>query len=210
MPNKKLPIKQELFCQEYIIDYNGVEAYIRAGYKAKNRHVAAVQANKLLTKPDIAKKINDLKAQREEKLKVDAEWVLKEAVDLYKMAKGEKAQVYSRYIKPEWVDIEKMPTQIQDLIFEEMESAAFKVWEEETLSKGVQIRKRLDSNDNVLVQVWKEEEWKKEKVHKTNLREANKALEIIGKHVSVKAFEKELDLGDNIKIKVIAPAGFED
>lgn len=153
MASNKLTPKQDLFCQEYIIDHNGVEAYLRAGYKAKNKNVAAVQANRMLSKPNIAKKINDLKEKREEKLKISAEWVLNEAVELYRMAKGEKAQIVSKVINNKIGKVE---------------------------------------------------------IYKTNLREANKALETIGKHTSVKAFEKELDLGDDVKITVIAPAGFED
>ena len=49
----------------------------------------------------------------------------------------------------------------------------------------------------------------KKEVYKTNLREACKALEIIGKHTSIKAFEKEIDLGDNVVITNKPPKEFE-
>lgn len=49
----------------------------------------------------------------------------------------------------------------------------------------------------------------KKEVYKTNLREACKALEIIGKHTSIKAFEKEIDLGDNVLITIKPPKEFE-
>lgn len=59
----KLTGKQERFCQEYIIDWNATQAYIRAGYKAKNDNVAKATASKLLTKPNIKSRIDELKAE---------------------------------------------------------------------------------------------------------------------------------------------------
>lgn len=152
MANNKLTPKQDLFCQEYIKDLNGTQAYYRAGYKAKNDNTARTQAHNLLMKPNIEAKINELKAQREKKLEIDAEWVLNEAIEIYKIAKGEKPHTLSR------------------------------------VKNGVS---------------------EKVEVHKTNLREACKALEIIGKHTSIKAFEKEVDLGDSMIITVKAPKEFE-
>ncbi|WP_262034519.1 terminase small subunit [Acinetobacter baumannii] len=40
--------KQQRFVDEYLIDRNGAQAYIRAGYKVKNEDVAAVMASRLL------------------------------------------------------------------------------------------------------------------------------------------------------------------
>ena len=149
--NKKLTDKQEMFCAEYIIDFNGTQAYYRAGYKAKNDNTARTQAHKLLTKPNIDKKINELKKTREDKLEVNAQWVLEQAIEIFKIAKGELPHTMS-------------------------------------YKKG--------------------DETKKVDIHKTNLREANKALEIIGKHTSVKAFEKEIDLGGSKIFAVTVPAEF--
>lgn len=42
--------KQKLFCREYVKDYNGTQAAIRAGYSPKT---ASVQASRLLKKSDI-------------------------------------------------------------------------------------------------------------------------------------------------------------
>lgn len=42
--------KQIRFCGEYVIDYNGTKAAIRAGYKESN---AASQASKLLQNPEV-------------------------------------------------------------------------------------------------------------------------------------------------------------
>jgi phage terminase small subunit len=45
--------KEQRFADEYLTDYNGSAAYVRAGYKVKNANVAGVQAFKMLRKPKI-------------------------------------------------------------------------------------------------------------------------------------------------------------
>ena len=49
--------KQERFCEEYLIDLNATQAYIRAGYSAKSNDIARVESSKLLTKPNIQQRI---------------------------------------------------------------------------------------------------------------------------------------------------------
>lgn len=50
--------RQELFCQEYIKDFNGTQAAIRSGYSVAS---AKEIASENLTKPNIAAKIKELK-----------------------------------------------------------------------------------------------------------------------------------------------------
>ncbi len=52
--------KQIVFCKEYVKDYNGTQAAIRAGYKESN---AASEASRLLSDPDIIEEIK--KQQRQ-------------------------------------------------------------------------------------------------------------------------------------------------
>ena len=52
--------KQLRFCQEYLIDYNATQSYIRAGYSAKSISIANSEGFKLLNKPIIQKKIAEL------------------------------------------------------------------------------------------------------------------------------------------------------
>lgn len=54
--------KRRRFVEEYRLDRNGARAYRAAGYTAKNAHVAAVEASKLLTKPDIAAAVAEAEA----------------------------------------------------------------------------------------------------------------------------------------------------
>lgn len=67
--------KQETFCQEYIKDLNGSAAAIRAGY---SRRGARRSASRMLTQPHIRARVEELKAQRAEATKMDAEYVLRE------------------------------------------------------------------------------------------------------------------------------------
>ena len=64
-----------MFCKEYLIDLNATQACIRAGYSEKT---ARTIGSKLLTKVDIQKEIDRLKAIREKKVELTAEKVLKD------------------------------------------------------------------------------------------------------------------------------------
>ena len=75
MRNESLTPKQKMFCKEYIVDLNSAQACIRAGYSKKT---ARTIGSKLLTKVDIQKEIDRLKAIREKKVELTAEKVLKD------------------------------------------------------------------------------------------------------------------------------------
>lgn len=83
MATKKLTPKQERFCQEYLVDLNATYAYERTGFAAKNRNVARVLACKLTAKPEIQERISELKQERSERTKVDADYVLNGAKNLF-------------------------------------------------------------------------------------------------------------------------------
>ena len=68
--------KQNRFAEEYLIDLNGAAAYVRAGYKAKNGNVAAVEACKLLRKPNIEVAIEEAAAARSERTGITQDYVL--------------------------------------------------------------------------------------------------------------------------------------
>jgi phage terminase small subunit len=71
----KLTPKQEQFCQEYLIDLNGTQAMIRAGYSEKT---APQIASEYLRKPNVAKRIAQLKAERAKKTQITAATALTE------------------------------------------------------------------------------------------------------------------------------------
>lgn len=74
--------KRELFCKEYIVDLNGTQAAIRAGYSEKTANSIA---SSLLTKIDIQQRISELSSSRMEKVKIDAEYVLSRLVEIDQM-----------------------------------------------------------------------------------------------------------------------------
>lgn len=78
--SNKLNAKQEMFCLEYIKDFNATQAAIRAGYSKKT---AGSQAHDLLKKPEIQEKLAEAIKERSEKTKIDAQWVLTQAVKVH-------------------------------------------------------------------------------------------------------------------------------
>lgn len=77
--------KHETFCQEYIIDFNGTQAAIRAGYSEKT---AGSQAYDLLKKPEIFARVGELKKERMDRLTLDQNFVVLQIVDTIQQCKG--------------------------------------------------------------------------------------------------------------------------
>lgn len=74
---RKLTPKQEKFCLEYVkVGFTG-QAYINAGYKAKNKVIAEANGRRLLEKEYIKNRINELMEEVKSKDIADAEEVLK-------------------------------------------------------------------------------------------------------------------------------------
>ena len=69
-----LSVRQEAFCQEYIVDFNGTQAAIRAGYS--DTEAARVQASRMLARDNISSRINQLIAERKHRVSVTADFVL--------------------------------------------------------------------------------------------------------------------------------------
>ena len=67
--------RHERFAQEYLIDLNATQAYARAGYAAKG-NAAETSAARLLRNVQVQARIDELKGERSERTKVDADWLL--------------------------------------------------------------------------------------------------------------------------------------
>lgn len=78
----KLTPKQLAFCQEYLIDLNGTQAAIRAGYSPKT---ANEQAARLLANVSIRIRVDELMKERSESVGMTAKDVLNELVAFAKM-----------------------------------------------------------------------------------------------------------------------------
>ncbi|MBD3756380.1 MAG: terminase small subunit [Gammaproteobacteria bacterium] len=140
--------KQQRFVDEYLIDLNATQAAIRAGYSERT---AEVQGSRLLSNVKVKDAVRKAKSVRAEEAKIDAQWVLKQAVEMHKMATGEKP--------------------VHVVVRESNEDGM-------TATRSVQM-------------------------HKTDLSAVGKALELIGKHVVVAAFENGSNI--NVGITVIDP-----
>ncbi len=77
----KLTPKQHRFVEEYLIDLNLTKAAVRAGYSEKT---ARQIGSENLSKPAIQEAIAEAKRERSEATKIDAEWVLHQAVELHR------------------------------------------------------------------------------------------------------------------------------
>lgn len=71
----ELNLRQEAFCQEYLIDFNGQQAAIRAGY---SKRAAGTQATVLLKHPGVASKLAQLIDERGKRTQVTADAVISE------------------------------------------------------------------------------------------------------------------------------------
>ena len=71
---KKMTAKQQMFCDEYLIDLNATQAAIRAGYSKKTAYSIG-QEN--LNKPEIREYIKKRLAEKEKELIADQDEVLK-------------------------------------------------------------------------------------------------------------------------------------
>lgn len=79
---KKLTPKQDRFAMEYIIDENGGAAYKRAGYKCATDEAAYVGASKLLRNPNVLRRIEELKKERNKVVRIDGQRVLQEVANI--------------------------------------------------------------------------------------------------------------------------------
>lgn len=74
----KLKVKrEEEFCQQYVVDFNGARAAFDAGY-GKDKTCSRVQASKLLTREHISKRVAELMKNRSERTQITQDMVLQE------------------------------------------------------------------------------------------------------------------------------------
>lgn len=73
MALRKLTRKQRAFCDEYLIDKNGAQAAIRAGYSEKT---AKAIASENLTKPNVKAFLDEKLSEQSKRTEITADWVL--------------------------------------------------------------------------------------------------------------------------------------
>jgi phage terminase small subunit len=153
--------KQELFVREYLVDLNATQAAIRAGYSEKN---ASRIAAELLGKTHVRDAVEQAKAERSEKVNVDAAWVLRRLAD---EATADIADLYNEEGK--LLPVHEWPL----------------IWRQ-GLVQGIEVEELFDGFGKDREQIG----W----VRKIRLSDRVKRLELIGKHIGVKAFEDQVSV----------------
>lgn len=152
---KKLTAKQEMFCREYLIDLNATQAAIRAGYSEKT---AQAQSSRMLSNVMVQARISELKSERIEEVKIDANYVLNRLVEIDQM-------------------------DFADIVNDDGSLKPVKIWPKvwRTYLSGFDVSELWEGvgEDRVQVGLLKKIKWP-DKV---------KNLELLGKHVDVKAFD---------------------
>lgn len=74
--------KQEIFCLEYLKDFNATRSYRVAYPNIKNDAVAGSAGERLLKKVEISAYIAEKRAEIAKKLEIDATWVLQRFKDI--------------------------------------------------------------------------------------------------------------------------------
>lgn len=152
----KLTDKQEAFCQEYLVDLNGTQAAIRAGYSEKTANRIASQ---LLSKLYIQERVAELMQSRNKSTQIDASYVLRRLKEIDEL---------------DVVDILN-----DDLDGFKRLSEWPKSWR--TSISGIDIQTVITGGDEPIEKLVRKIKWP----------DKTKNLELIGKHVNVKAWEKE-------------------
>lgn len=159
--------KQQMFVREYLIDLNATQAAIRAGYSART---AKQQGARLLTNVDVSTALMAAKAERSEKTKVDAEWVL---TRLASDATADLAELY---------DAEGNLKPIHDwpMVFRT------------GLVAGIEVEELFEGRGQDRVAIGR--------VRKIKLLDRTKVVELVGKHVDVSAFKETAAQTVNVNI----------
>lgn len=104
----KLPPRQAAFVREYLVDLNGTQAAIRAGFSKRG---ASVTAARLLAKPKISEAISEARQRREQRIEIRAEDVLLELKRLATVDLGQAFDVNGRLLP-----IREMPEDVRRAI----------------------------------------------------------------------------------------------
>ena len=151
----KLTAKQQCFCEEYLIDLNATQAAIRAGYsEATANRIASENLSKL----DIQECIAELMAERSEKTKLNAEYVLNR---LHEIESFNSDSMYR----------------------EDGNLKGVSEWPENAgrIISGIEISRTVLRGDD--------DDGGEIVTKKIKVESRTKALELMGKHVNIKAFD---------------------
>ena len=76
---QQLTDKQEMFCYEYLIDFNATQAAIRAGYSVTS---AAVTGSRNLSHAGVSKRLQELINERKARVTASSDYVLQRLIEI--------------------------------------------------------------------------------------------------------------------------------
>jgi phage terminase small subunit len=162
------------FVEEYLVDLNGTEAAIRAGY---SRRSAKAQASQLLAIPEVQAAVSEAQSSRSARTKIDADAVLQRLADA----------VQADLLDLHDDDGNLKPMKDWPLIWRQGLVAGLEV---EELFEG-----RGEDREHI------------GRLRKVKLADRTKLLELLGKHVGVRAFRDQVGIsdpnGDPLKFETI-------
>lgn len=164
MSGKNLSQKQKLFVKYYLIDLNGTQAALKAGYAEKSAHTTAdryIHGRK--GGEHVKKAIDEAMAARAKKVDIDAEYVLKQLGQMQKALISEIIND-SGSLK----DVSEWP----------------EIWQRMVVSVDVFEEYDGSGKDKVLIGYTK----------RVKLMDRARIMEMLGKHVNVKAFSEQHDV----------------
>lgn len=151
----KLTAKQQAFVEHYLVSLNASDAALKAGYSKKTAPYIGAEN---LKKPLIKAFIEKSKRERSERVKVDADYVLKRLFEIDQL-------------------------DVADILNDDHSLKPVKDWPKAwRLSISAIDIKQLESADPNIDVILKKIKWP----------DKLKNLELIGKHVDVKAFEEQI------------------
>lgn len=153
----ELTARQQRFVEEYLVDAVGAHAAIRAGYSPRG---AKKRAWLLLKKPEIAAAIETATAERSERTKIDADWLL---TRLAAEAEADLGDLYDE--NGDFKPIREWPA----------------IWRQ-GLVTDVEISALYEGTGKERAQVGH--------VKKVKFAERLRRLELIGKHIRINAFKE--------------------
>lgn len=153
--------KQQRFVEEYLLDLNATQAAIRAGYSEKT---ANEQGSQLLRQAAIVAAITAAKAERSQRSRIDALWVLNR---LAEEATADLADLYDD--AGDLLPVKEWPL----------------IWRQ-GLVQGIEVEQLFDGQGDDRQAVGT--------VRKIRLDSRVRRVELIGKHIGVNAFQENIKL----------------
>lgn len=71
--------KQEMFCYEYLVDFNATQAAIRAGYRESS---ASVSGSRNLSNTAVSKRLQELMEERKARVAASSDYVLQRLIEI--------------------------------------------------------------------------------------------------------------------------------